>query len=106
MKKTIHYKVIVSCGALLIVLVLMKAFWPEDVSYDALDAWYEFIKAIGVLLIFIISICAALSLYLLPSIVALERRNKDKLAIFILNLLLGWTLLFWVISLVWAVKKS
>ncbi|MBP7215933.1 MAG: superinfection immunity protein, partial [Candidatus Omnitrophica bacterium] len=34
-------------------------------------------------------------LYFLPSLVAFLRQHKNKLAIFLLNLLLGWTILGW-----------
>jgi len=40
------------------------------------------------------------TLYFWPAIVARKKRNLW--AIFVLNLLLGWTLVGWVIALVWA----
>ena len=43
--------------------------------------------------------------YFLPTLIAFLRRHKNKLAIFLLNLLLGWTVLGWVVSLVWSVIK-
>lgn|SRR5690554_2496494 len=42
--------------------------------------------------------------YLLPSIVG-NKKNNFK-AIFTLNILLGWTLIGWVVALVWAVSKD
>lgn len=44
-----------------------------------------------------------LALYLLPSIIAFQRGKKNKLAILLLNIFLGWTLIGWVGSLVWSV---
>lgn len=44
-----------------------------------------------------------LGVYFLPTIVAGRHRNSS--AIFILNLLLGWTFVGWVIALVWAFTK-
>jgi hypothetical protein len=41
-------------------------------------------------------------IYFLPAIVAAKFRNAG--AIFVLNLLLGWTLIGWIVALVWAVK--
>ncbi len=41
--------------------------------------------------------------YFLPTLIAFLRQHKNKLAIFLLNLLLGWTILGWVVSLVWSV---
>ena len=43
--------------------------------------------------------------YFLPTLIAFLRQHKNKLAIFLLNLLLGWTVLGWVVSLVWSVIK-
>jgi hypothetical protein len=43
--------------------------------------------------------------YFLPTLIAFLRQHKNKLAIFLLNLLLGWTVLGWVVSLVWSVIR-
>lgn len=45
------------------------------------------------------------AIYFLPTLIAFLRQHKNKLAIFLLNLLLGWTVLGWVVSLVWSVMK-
>jgi len=45
------------------------------------------------------------TVYFLPTLIAFLRQHKNKLAIFLLNLLLGWTVLGWVVSLVWSVIK-
>lgn len=44
----------------------------------------------------------AILLYFLPAIVASIRDHVNVNSISVLNLFLGWTLLGWVISLVWA----
>jgi len=41
-------------------------------------------------------------LYFVPTIVAGNRIHPQTGAIFVLNLCLGWTLVGWVIALVWA----
>ncbi len=41
-----------------------------------------------------------LFLYFLPSIVVGKKRNAT--AVFVLNLLLGWTVIGWIVALVWA----
>jgi len=43
--------------------------------------------------------------YFLPTLIAFLRRHKNKLAIFFLNILLGWTGIGWAIALVWSVTK-
>jgi hypothetical protein len=43
-----------------------------------------------------------IALYLLPTIVAVARGKRNILGIVLVNLLLGWTLIGWIIALVWA----
>lgn len=43
-------------------------------------------------------------MYFFPTVTAIIRNHPSKMAIFVLNFFLGWTLLFWVISLVWALS--
>jgi hypothetical protein len=47
-----------------------------------------------------------LVLYFLPTILSLILRRRNTLAIFAMNLLLGWTLIGWVAALVWALTKD
>jgi Superinfection immunity protein len=45
-------------------------------------------------------------MYFLPSIIALGRSKRDITAIVLLNIFLGWTMIGWVVALVWAVKTD
>jgi hypothetical protein len=45
-------------------------------------------------------------LYFLPAIVAFARSKRDAVSILVLNLLLGWTVIGWVIALVWALRQD
>lgn len=45
-------------------------------------------------------------LYFLPSLIALVRGKRDTLAIFLLNLFLGWSVIGWIVALVWAAKND
>ena len=47
-----------------------------------------------------------LVLYFLPSIIALARNKRDTLAIFLLNFFLGWSVIGWIVALVWAAKHD
>jgi hypothetical protein len=47
-----------------------------------------------------------LVMYFLPSIIALARSKRDTLAIFLLNLFLGWSVIGWIVALVWAAKHD
>ncbi len=50
-------------------------------------------------------IFAALA-YFLPTIIALARGHHNGFAIFLTNLLLGWTLIGWIIALIWSTTAS
>ena len=41
-------------------------------------------------------------IYFAPTLLALVRHKRNTLSIFLLNLFLGWTLIGWIIALVWA----
>ncbi len=60
----------------------------------------------GTIAVLIIALAVIFSLffYFLPAIVGRRKRNAG--AIFILNLLLGWTFIGWVAALVWAACKD
>ena len=45
-------------------------------------------------------------MYFLPTILAFARNKRDTAAILLLNLFLGWTMIGWVVALVWAVKTD
>jgi hypothetical protein len=47
-----------------------------------------------------------LLMYFLPTILAIARSKRDLIAILVLNLLLGWTFIGWIIALVWALKQD
>ena len=57
-------------------------------------------------LIGIIAFIISLAVYFLPTIVAILRKKRNALAIFLLNLFLGWTFIGWVVALVWAATKD
>lgn len=57
---------------------------------------------IGASLIFVI----AIFIYFFPAMVAGHREHSQGLAIFVLNLLTGWTALGWVAALVWACTNT
>ena len=45
-----------------------------------------------------------IALYFLPSIIGYNHRNSGS--IIILNLLLGWTLIGWIVALIWAISND
>lgn len=48
----------------------------------------------------------SLLVYFLPSVVASKRRHRERGAIFVLNLLAGWTFFGWVAALVWSLTSN
>ena len=54
----------------------------------------------------IFGILALFILYLLPTIVAQARHHRNTGAILILNLLTGWIVLGWIVSLVWSMTAN
>ena len=53
----------------------------------------------------IIGILLCVTIYFLPFGVALLRNKRNKVSIFLMNLLLGWTFIGWVIALVWGISS-
>ena len=44
----------------------------------------------------------ALSIYFVPTIIAFFNNSKNALGVFVINLMFGWTVLFWVVAFIWA----
>jgi ABC-type sugar transport system permease subunit len=57
-------------------------------------------------LVFAILITVLSLFYFLPFAIAFNRRRANTGAIFALNLFLGWSLIGWVVALVWALKEE
>jgi hypothetical protein len=47
-------------------------------------------------------VLAGLGLYLLPTYISWQRHHHNAGPIFLVNLLLGWTLVGWVVALAWS----
>ena len=52
------------------------------------------------------SVIIILLLYILPTAIAAGREHNNRLAIFMLNVLLGWSLLGWIVALIWATTDN
>ena len=46
------------------------------------------------------------AMYFLPTIIAVIKGKRDTVAILLLNLFLGWSVIGWIIALVWAAKND
>ncbi len=49
---------------------------------------------------------ALAALYFLPTAVAMARKHRNRSAVFFLNLFAGWTIIGWVICLIWATIRD
>lgn len=47
-------------------------------------------------------VAISLALYFVPTIIAWKREHHQLLAIFVLNLVFGWTFLGWIAALIWS----
>jgi cytochrome c biogenesis protein CcdA len=52
--------------------------------------------------LFIIFSILGFILYFLPSFIDLIRKHKNFIPIFVLNLILGWSIIFWILALIWS----
>jgi Na+/proline symporter len=93
---------LVAFVVLVAALVLAVGAQPQNMV-DPLAAAIvaEFLLAIVMLVVVAI---IGVALYILPVLVAVLRKHPDAVAISVLSILLGWTLLGWVFALVWALN--
>jgi hypothetical protein len=83
------------------VLLISIAIWATVVGGSYISAGFGHVMwALFILIAYLSVVILVIFLYLLPAYVGRKKRNFN--AIFVLNLLLGWTVLGWVIALVWA----
>ncbi|MGC9197446.1 MAG: superinfection immunity protein [Acidobacteriaceae bacterium] len=64
-----------------------------------------FLLGLPLLLLILIGV-VVLFLHFLPTFVAGSRRANNFWWIFLVNLLFGWTLIGWVVALVWALRDT
>ena len=65
----------------------------------------DLLRALIALTFLLIFAVLVLCLYFLPSFIDYSRKHLNLGAIFVANLLLGWTVLGWVICLVWVLMR-
>jgi hypothetical protein len=53
----------------------------------------------------LLTVLFAIVMYFVPLIVAIIRKKSNVVAIGALNVLLGWSLIGWVVAFVWALSK-
>lgn len=63
-------------------------------------------EAIAIIFMMIIPGILTQCIYFLPYVIANSKGHEQETAIFILNLFAGWTIIAWIIALVWAFTKK
>lgn len=57
-------------------------------------------------LVWLVVSLAGFAIYFIPAIIACIRHHRRKVAILVLNILAGWTVLGWVGALIWALVSE
>lgn len=83
-------KVIVGAVGAVVGVIFVLKLLPALVAVFGLGA---------MLLIFIVP-------YWIPTIIAFRRQHISKAAIAVLNFFLGWTLIGWIIALIWSLSRA
>ncbi len=67
----------------------------------------NYTKALFIAIFIVISIVLIfITLYFIPSIIAIKKKHKDLSKILMINTFLGWTIVGWIISLVIVINKQ
>lgn len=54
----------------------------------------------------LVALVVLLPLYALPTIIAFARRHRQRVAILLVNILTGWTMIGWLGALIWSLLPS
>jgi hypothetical protein len=58
------------------------------------------------LLVLLVIAIPAILLYFLPTILAFSKKKSNKSVIFLVNFFLGWSVIGWIVSLIWALSSD
>ncbi len=100
MKKIIN-KILCIAIIMLIFLGIVNNCMASSVEIAPMKDTVTSMVITGVLTVVIIGI-TALIIYLIPTFIACKRKHTNKVAIILINILLGWTFIGWVGCLIWA----
>ena len=53
-----------------------------------------------------ISLFLITTIYFAPMGIALMRKHNSIIALSLVNVLLGWTIIFWVVAVLWSINKN
>ena len=92
------------------IFISIAIFLWTIIILGALYIWKTELIIIGntimTAIIFVWIWLVSMFLYMIPTFIGCYRKHHNTLAIGMLNLLLGWTMLGWIISLIWACTNN
>ncbi len=91
----VHWRWVAWAAAALLVVGIPWVVWLGHLSIDAVGPLYGMLGSLMLALAFV-------PFYFFPTVIAAVRGHREVFAIFILNALLGWSYVGWVLALVWA----
>ena len=77
----------------------------DEANVSVGGSWFHWITTLGIVAVAFL-LFAGMALYFLPSVIAAIRQKRNAFAIFMLNLLLGWSFVGWVVALVWSLSAE
>ena len=88
------------------VAVAATALMPVPALAQTYMAPHRAHMGLGIVAILVLVVVgvALIALHLLPGIIATRRHHRSALAIWLVNICFGWTLIGWVVALVWALN--
>jgi hypothetical protein len=93
-------------GMWVVGLALLVVAGAAAFVYFGEEAIVASMPAVLLWLGFAVVALAALVVYFLPSVIAMNYRVRRSGAITTMNLLLGWTFIGWALALVWAIAEA
>lgn len=89
-------------GALFLILIVILG--PLGIGSRIADSTSTFFAGIGSFLKEILIFCGLAAFYMLPWLISC--RTPRSAAIFVTNLVFGWTIIGWIVALIWALAES
>jgi len=95
LKRNLLVSILIGLGLIFFAAVLIVHYFNSDWQFD-----FGLVLVMALWAGLVISV---LAVYLIPSIIAIARNKVNWPAILVLNLFLGWTIVGWVVALVWSI---
>ena len=58
------------------------------------------------ILVSLLFIFGFIAIYFMPFIIAVNRKHKNRVSIFLVNLLFGWSFIGWAVALIWSFTSN